>query len=154
LKSRYKYLLAFLALAIFLIGAGYVSSALWLSLTYGGLTSIVLSDLLFAPVRSRIIRKGPTGLYARAFISFPVVVFLASTVGSEIAKLLYDNIFSTLDYYPPVGYGTLFLGTWHIGNRYPIFSLGWLVPTVVIALLVSMLVCADLYLIQQKEGKS
>lgn len=159
LKPRFRYLIGVLALGLVLVGVGYFSSQWWLSLTYGFL-AIALSDFFFEAVRPRILKggilKGGTGPYAKAFTSFPAVVILASTIGWKVADIAYNLIWSSLNYYPPIGYGSLapFGGNWHIGNRYFNFSLGWLVPTLVIAFAVSALVYADLCIIQDKKSEA
>jgi hypothetical protein len=154
LKSRFKYLLGVLGLGLVLAGVGYFSSEWWINLTYG-FFAIVLSDFFFEWVRPHIILKRGTRLYARAHIAFPAIVILASIIGLKLAEISYNLVWSSLNYYPPIGYGTLApFGTWHIGGRYFIFSLGWLIPTLVIAFLVSGFVYADLFFLHDKKFRS
>jgi hypothetical protein len=151
LKPRFKYLLGVLGLGLFLAGVGYFSSEWWIVLTYGFL-AIALSNFFFEAVRPHMILKGGAGPYARALISFPAIMILASIIGLKLAEISYNLVWSSLNYYPPIGYGQPLapFGTWHIGGRYFIFSLGWLIPTLVIAFSVSALVYADLYFIHGK----
>jgi hypothetical protein len=154
LKPRFKYLLGVFGLGLVLAGVGYFSSEWWIILTYGFL-AIALSDFFFEWVRPHLILKGRKGLYARALICFPAIVILASIIGVKVTEISYNLIWSSLNYYPPIGYGTLApFGTWHIGGRYFIFSLGWLIPTLGIAFLVSALVYADLCFLHDKKLRS
>jgi hypothetical protein len=134
-----------------LVVVAFKSSEIWLAFTLGGLSSVALSDFIYEGMKRFRIIPGEKHLRIWVLFLFPFAVFVASTIGSKLAEVLYNQIYSGANSFKEIEYGTLFLGTWNIGNWYPIISLGWLVPILIIGFVVSLLVYSDLYFIQVKS---
>jgi hypothetical protein len=114
----------------------------WITITYGGLFAIALSDFVLV-ASNRLFRRGKQGLRHWAFVVFPVITLFASYVGSELAKWAYDTIWRVVSY-ALIGPITTLLEAF-------LARLGWdvaanfFILTILIALIVSTLVYLDLY---------
>ena len=116
----------------------------WISLTYGGLLAIAISDFVLVTLHG-LFRKGEAGLRLRAFVMFPMATFLASLFGSESAKWAYDAIYRTVSY-SPIGQGGLLPDEWIWLIGYWFVARNFFISTILIVLLVSISIYADLYI--------